>query len=339
MGKVGHDQPVPVSRSSWIALAFVLLISVAILVLVSRYADQRSPLTTDILVLGDSQLSFGAGPVLENFFQNLAQQCGGDIQHPSDLELLRGRRFAMIGTRSTSLQSWIANSGRAWELLCHKDKTWGVNASAWGTVKPPEKRYVQIGEGKYFQFCRPPKTPLQNLFAAGYYRPALVLIFVGGNGSGRLARSRSAAEGDVSRLMDEFPANTGCIFMMTAPVLSNADNEIRRLAQANLQAAFEAHGKRCTFVKGHTPATRSAIEGQVQYFRRDEDGNVKDPHHANKDAAMAFLALRRSALCQALVGQLRASRADRHSKRRSTIKSPIASRARTGLASNGDTLR
>ena len=273
-----------------------------------RRPAYQSPLTSDILVLGDSQLSFGAGPVLRDFFSDLKAQCANAVTEKSDLQLLSKRRFAMIGTRSTSLQSWVTHQGRAWELLCHKDKKWGVNASTWGTVKPPDKRYVQIGEGENFQFCRQPETPLQNLFATGYYRPRLLMIFVGGNGAGRLARRPRAAGQDVKRFVRDLPPGTGCLFMMTAPVLSAEDNAIRGRAQDNLRAAFAAEAKTCSFVDGHTPATRAAIEGQVQYFKRDDAGNVTDPHHANSAAAQKFLAARRGALCRAIVEQLRKSR-------------------------------
>ena len=226
-------------------------------------------------------------------------------QDPLDLGVLKGKRFAMIGTRSTSLQSWTTSRGKAWELLCHKDKRWGVNASTWGLVKPPDRRYVQIGEGANFQFCTPPETPLQNLFATGYYEPELVMIFVGGNGAARLADNSAMAERDVAAFLADLPDKTGCVFMMTAPIFSKSHNAKRVVAQAHLRTAFADHGHRCSFVDGHTPETRAAIEGKAQFFRRREDGTVKDPYHANEDAAGRFLDLRRGPLCRALAKQLR----------------------------------
>lgn len=286
----------------------VVLLAVAIGFLYRELAHQPavpSPRSTEILVLGDSQLSFGAGPFLTTFFGDLPNQCREHVTDPRDVAVLKGKRFAMIGTRSTSLQSWITNSGQAWELLCHKDKRWGVNASAWGTVKLPDKRYVQVGEGANFQFCKLPETPLQNLFATDYYAPELLMIFVGGNGAARLASSPTKAKQDVAAFLADLPHNTGCVFMMTAPVFSQAQNERRLAAQASLSAAFADHGDRCTFVEGHTPETRAAIEGKAQFFRQREDGTVKDPYHANEDAADRFLKLRRKSLCRALAGQLR----------------------------------
>lgn len=288
-----------------VCAAVVLAALVAAIIYRTFTPQPRSTLSTEILVLGDSQLSFGAGPVLSAFFADLANQCRAHVDDPDAVDALAGKRFAMIGTRSTSLQSWTTNTGRAWELLCHKDKRWGVNASTWGTVKPPKKRYVQIGEGAHFQFCATPETPLQNLFATGYYTPELLMVFVGGNGAGRLARDPAQARRDVAAFVADLPRDTGCVFMMTAPVYPKALNDERLVAQANLRAAFAAHGGRCAFVDGHTPATRAAIEGQSQFFRRREDGTVKDPYHANEAAAARFLERRRGPLCRALADQLR----------------------------------
>lgn len=290
----------------FLVCAAVVLAALAAAIIYRSLAPQpRSTLSTEILVLGDSQLSFGAGPVLSAFFGDLPNQCRAHVDVPDAVDVLAGKRFAMIGTRSTSLQSWTTNAGRAWELLCHKDQRWGVNASTWGTVKPLSKRYVQIGEGAHFQFCRTPETPLQNLFATGYYAPALLMIFVGGNGAERLAGDPAMARRDVAALIADLPANTGCVFMMTAPVYPKTLNDQRVVAQANLRAAFARHGGRCAFVDGHTRATRAAIEGQSRFFRRREDGTVKDPYHANEEAAARFLEHRRGPLCRALVDQLR----------------------------------
>ncbi|MEM7777987.1 MAG: SGNH/GDSL hydrolase family protein [Pseudomonadota bacterium] len=287
-----------------LALLVVATITIAA-VLLALHLRRSSYLTTEILVLGDSQLSFGAGPVLSTFFADLPNACRADVARPNDLTLLEGKRFAMIGTRSTSLQSWVQSDGRAWELLCHKDKRWGVNASAWGTVKPAERRYIQVGEGDKFQFCQQPKPPLANLLSDGYYQPQLLMVFVGGNGARRLARSQQAANADVTRFVARLPAHIGCIFMMTAPIYSESHNTTRVVAQANLRAAFATHGRRCAFVDGHTSATRAAIEGQPQFFKRDNEGNVTDPYHADAQAAARFLALRRPALCRALASQFR----------------------------------
>ena len=281
------------------------LAAAVLVVLISFRWWTAVPRSAEILVLGDSQLSFGAGPVLSTFFADLPNQCrreGVDLQ---DVSLVEGKRFSMLGTRSTSLKSWISTEGAAFYALCQKDKVWGVNASTWGEIKPPERRYVQVGEGNDFQFCRQPEVPLRNLFADGYYTPQLLMVFVGGNGAERLAGSTAEAEWDVDQFVANVPKDTACLFMMTAPVFERSQNDVRLAAQANLRAAFARHEGRCTFVEGHTPATRAAIEGQRQFFRQDDKGAVTDPYHANEDAARAFLSLRKRALCWALVRQFR----------------------------------
>ncbi|MEM6498933.1 MAG: hypothetical protein AAF709_19700 [Pseudomonadota bacterium] len=290
-------------RAGMSMLAIVIVVVSAALYFATRKPD---PLTAEILVIGDSQISFGAGPTLSGFFSDLPNQCRDVAKSDQQIALLRKKRFSMIGTRSTSIQSWVTQKGRPWELLCHKDKRWGVNASAWGAVKPEKRRYVQIGEGELFQFCQPDRPPIQNLFAPGYYRPELLMIFVGGNGAGRLARNPNLAQQDVDQFVKDVPSGLGCLFMMTAPVYQTSQNDRRLTAQTNLRTAFSKHKERCSFVDGHTPATRAAIEGQDQYFRRDETGKVKDPYHADKTAGAEFLKLRRKPLCRALIRQFEA---------------------------------
>ncbi len=287
-------------KTGLVLFGVALVAATALWWFITRKPD---PLSAEILVLGDSQLSFGGGPTLSALFSDLPNQCRDITMSTQKTELLEDKRFSMIGTRSTSLQSWISTEGRSWELLCHKDKKWGVNASAWGAVKPEKRRYVQIGEGENFQFCKPGRPPIQHLLAPNYYQPELLIVYVGGNGAERLARHPDRAQKDVDTFIDNLPDHLGCIFMMTAPVYEQSQNDRRMRAQANLRTAFAKHGGRCSFVEGHTPATRAAIEGQAQYFRRDDNGKVKDPYHANKDAGAAFLKLRQADFCSALIDQ------------------------------------
>lgn len=287
--------------------AIILIVTVVAVVFrdLAHRPVPPSPQASEIIVIGDSQLSFGAGPVLSGFFEDLPNQCREHLAGPQQVSPLENKRFGMIGVRSTSLQSWTTRDGRAWELLCQKDKRWGVNASAWGTLKPPDRRYIQVGEGEDFQFCKAGGTPLQQLFATGYYAPELLMVFVGGNGAARLARDPLMAKQDVDAFLQDVPKETSCVFMMTAPVYTRAQNAQRLAAQANLKSAFADHGDRCTFVDGHTPETRASIEGQARFFRRRDDGSVKDPYHANEEAAGLFLKFRKPALCRALSFQLR----------------------------------
>ena len=276
---------------------FSLLLSASL----SSAKDFRS---TDIIVLGDSQLSFGAGPVLKDFFENLPARCASALNDPADIARLDGLRYGMLGTRSTSLQSWVQSSGSAWKQLCRKDKKHGVNASSWGTLRSGKRRFVQVGEGRKFQVCKNGRTPLQALFTQGYYRPKILMFFVGGNGAGRLAGSAKKTQNDVDRLVRSLPADAGCLFMTTVPIFTKKRNRTRVSAQKNLKAAFAKHGDRCTFISGFSKETLRAIEGRSQYFRRRKSGRVKDPFHPDKRATKKFFNLTRPALCRGLAKQL-----------------------------------
>ncbi|MGI9426586.1 MAG: SGNH/GDSL hydrolase family protein [Hyphomicrobiaceae bacterium] len=267
-------------------------------------AGASSYKTTDILVIGDSQLSFGAGPVLETFFRTLPQQCARITNPSAEPDTLTGLSFAMIGARSTSLQSWVTRRTPAWRQLCRKDKTHGVNASTWGTLAQPKMRYVQIGEGARFQFCKRRHTPLQALTSTGGYRPKVIIWFLGGNGAGRLAGSTKSTRSDVDRLVTQLRSDVGCVVMTTVPVYSRRLNRTRLKAQANLKAALAAHGRRCSFVAGFTPATIKLVQGQARYFRRRRSGTVKDPFHPSEAATRKVFALMKPQLCRALVEQL-----------------------------------
>ena len=263
----------------------------------------QSHLKTDILVLGDSQLSFGGGPALKDFLSNLKTRCQSLAGKEPGLNTLEGRNFGMLGTRSTSLQSWVTRGTPAWRQLCRKDKRHGVNASAWGTLKKPKRRYVQVGEGAKYQFCKRSRTPLQALFTKGYYKPRVLMFFIGGNGAGRLAGSRKAAQNDVDRLIKTLPEDVGCVFMLTVPIFTKRRNRTRLRAQRNLKKAFAAHDGRCALVEGFTSKTIASIEGKSRFFRRRRSGAVKDPFHPNETASRRFMALTGAPLCRALINQ------------------------------------
>ena len=260
----------------------------------------RSP---DILVLGDSQLSFGGGPVLSDFFKNFAANCASSVSDKAALSKVAQARWGMLGPRSTSIQSWITRGTPAWKQLCRKDKRFGVNASVWGALKTTKRRFIQVGEGRNFQFCGRGATPLQAMFRPGYYRPDIVMFFIGGNGAGRLARSRKAAKQDVSRFIATLPNGTGCIYMMTVPTFTKKRNRTRLRAQKNLEAAFASHGGRCSFVRSYSQQTLSMIEGKARYFRRRKSGRVKDPFHPDKIATRKFLEANKAQLCRAIVAE------------------------------------
>lgn len=286
----------------------MLALCIAISFQMSQQAQADPMRTPEILVLGDSQLSFGAGPVMLDFFNNIKSRCRGAIPSTSVFGEVGHMRSALIGARSTSLGSWLSKTGAARAKLCKKDAKWGVNASIWGTIrKLPQKSgtvHVQIGEGKQYQFCRRGQTPLEALFANGYYSPRLLVFNLLGNGVWRWAKSYKLAHSDVMRLDDQLPHGVPCLFMTTMPNYEKSRNKLRLKAQKNIEAAFATHKNRCAFVRGLTPQTIAAIQGKNRYFRRRKSGRVKDPFHPNSEATKKFYSLIRENLCQAIASAL-----------------------------------
>ena len=270
-----------------------------------KAAQSKLIKSPEILVLGDSQLSFGSGPVILDFFKNIKSHCGNVVQQPLRLEEIEKKRTTLVGVRSSSLRSWITRRGHAWNAMCRKDKTWGVNASIWGYQQKRKQHYVQIGEGRKYQFCRKGKTPLEAMMAKGYYRPELVMFYLLGNGASRWAGNLRAAKLDIKRMIEQLPSGTQCIYMTTMPNYKKRINKIRLRAQAHLEHAFAAHGKRCTFIRGLTPKILSIVQGQNQYFHRKESGKVKDPFHPSAGAAEKVLALKKTELCHTIADKLR----------------------------------
>ncbi|MEL7048538.1 MAG: SGNH/GDSL hydrolase family protein [Pseudomonadota bacterium] len=267
----------------------------------SPQLSQGKPLTSpDILVLGDSQLSFGAGAELLAFFKTIAERCARSVANGSVLADVQRARITLIGTRSTSLQSWVTTKGAAWRQMCRKDPKWGVNASIWGHLKPAKRTYVQIGEEPHFQFCHRGETPLQALFRREGYEPKLVVFNLLGNGASRWANSPSAAVRDAKALADQLPPSVRCVYMTTMPHYKAKYNRTRLRAQRNIETAFSDQGGRCTFVRGLSPQTIQAVQGNQRFFRTRKSGTVKDPFHPNKAATRKVLALNGPALCRAI---------------------------------------
>lgn len=75
----------------------------------------------EILILGDSQLPFGSGPVFVDFFSDLVSSCQPDAMQRIELQKLEQSRVAAIGVRSTSLPTWLTRSGKAKSALCDVD--------------------------------------------------------------------------------------------------------------------------------------------------------------------------------------------------------------------------
>ena len=258
-------------------------------------ADQpfKSP---DILVLGDSQLSFGAGPAFVSFLTMLDKNCG--TAGADDFSV------GVIGVRSSSLATWAATSTRAKGPICNVDPKWRVNAGAYGSINHSGNQFVQIGQGAPYQFCKKGKSAFEAMFENGYYTPRLVILFFLGNAAERWAGSAQTTRQDVADTMRQIPKDVPCIFMTTAPPYGQKILDLRLDAQANLQKAFASAGKRCTFIPGLNDATIAANLGRKESFRRGKSGRVKDPFHPTEAAATKFLHLSRTTLCKAIISQL-----------------------------------
>ncbi|HMS95870.1 MAG TPA: SGNH/GDSL hydrolase family protein [Tabrizicola sp.] len=248
----------------------------------------------DILVLGDSQLSFGAGVAFVELFGAMRGNCGLD----------RAATVGVIGVRSSTLQSWTSTRQSAKSAICDLDPKWKVNAGVYGTLSQGENPYVQIGQGEQFQLCSPERSPLEAVFHDGYYRPDLVLMFLMGNATDRWAESPEAALQDVRSFLADLPKGQPCIFMTSAPPYGEQTVRQRQKAQDNIEAAFAKAGGQCTFVPGFTEATVAENMGNAANFRRKDSGKVKDPNHPTEAAARKFMALQRDALCKAVAVQL-----------------------------------
>jgi hypothetical protein len=257
-------------------------------------AQAEAPGAPDVLILGDSQLSFGAGKAFVELLDGLKGDCG----------LAPDTTVGVIGVRSSTLQSWTSTGKSAKSAICDVDPKWKVNAGAYGTLSPGENPYVQIGRGGQFQFCSPERSPLEAVFHDGYYQPRLLIMFLMGNATERWAASPEAALQDVRSFIADLPKGQPCIFMTSAPPYGEKSVRQRQKAQDNIEAAFAKDGGRCSFVPGFTEATVKENLGNEANFRRKGSGKVKDPYHPTEAAARKFMGLQRKALCRAIATEL-----------------------------------
>lgn len=281
-----------------------LLTSLMCAFAVTGPAQAEEFVSPEILILGDSQISFGSGPAFLEFFTDIKQHCHPNPQQEQNLKQLGEMRVGVIGVRSTSIGSWIARKGAAKNTICKEDRKWRVNAGTYGFVNTTGNKYVQIGKGREYQFCTPEKSAFEHMFRENYYDPKLLLMSFLGNSAKRWANSPQAAIDDVAEMMRQLPSDTPCIFMTTAPAFSKKIVDLRLKAQKNLMAAFEETGSRCTFVPGATPQTVAANQGNKHYFRLNKRGMVKDPYHPNAAAAKNFFALEMDGICNAIFTQI-----------------------------------
>ncbi len=277
------------------------LLSALLLATPAQAEDFVSP---DIVILGDSQIPFGSGPVFLDFFENIKDHCPPTDAQAQDLKTLGEMNVAVIGVRSTSLHSWTARKGRGKGAICDVDKKWKANAGTFGFINRSSHKYVQIGRGKPYQFCKPGKSAFEAMFAPDYYKPRLLLMSFLGNATKRWGTSREKALEDVQKTMAQIPAGMPCIFMTTAPAYSEKIIKRRLKAQANIKWAFEEAGAECTFIEGATPRTVAANQGNKQYFRLNKSGRVKDPFHPNEKAAKNFFAIEMETICTAIYKEI-----------------------------------
>jgi hypothetical protein len=273
---------------------FAYTLGLALMLMTSAQAQDKFE-NPDVLVLGDSQLSFGAGVAFIEFFKTHGASCG----------LPKSSRIGVIGVRSSQLVAWTAREAAGKKSICDVDPKWKVNAGSFGVVNKTDNKYVQIGQGAAYQFCKAGKSPFQAMFAEGYYKPKLLVMFILGNATERWANSEADALNDVKRTMADLPAGMPCVFMTTAPAYTEAVVRQRKQAQDNVEKAFARVGKRCSFVRGYTDATIGANLGNAANFRRKPDGSVKDPYHPTEESARKFLSLVKNDFCAAIRTQLK----------------------------------
>ncbi|QUJ75200.1 SGNH/GDSL hydrolase family protein [Sulfitobacter albidus] len=250
---------------------------------------------TEILVLGDSQISFGAGGAYTRFFGALGANCAGLPPRYARA------KAAAIGVRSSALHHWTAADGPARGTVCDVDPTFGVNAGAYG-VTSPGRSYVQIGTDPAYPFCPTGRSPLQAVFDAPAHDPDLVVLAFLGNGAARW-QSPATARADWAAARAQLPADVACLVMTTIPAYVPADNRRRAVAQGHLGDAVRASG-RCAFVPGLTDTTLGAFENNPAHFRTDAAGTVTDPRHPTARSAARFFELQTPALCAALARAL-----------------------------------
>jgi hypothetical protein len=273
----------------------IALLTFCVVSLSTTVQAQESFENPDVLVLGDSQLSFGAGVAFVEFFKKYGSSCG----------LPKSASVGVIGVRSSQLVAWTARDAVGKKSICDVDPKWKVNAGSFGVINKTNNKYVQIGQGAAYQFCKPNQSPFQAMFSQGYYNPKLLVMFILGNATERWANSEAEALNDVRRTMKDLPSDLPCVFMTTAPAYTEKVVLQRKQAQDNIEKAFKTVGKSCSFVRGYTDRTIAANLGNPNNFRRKPDGSVKDPYHPTEDSARQFLSLVKDDFCSAIKTQLK----------------------------------
>lgn len=258
----------------------------------------------DILVLGDSQITFGSGPAYLRFFKNLSSYCNPDQKQSEYLEKLGHSTVGVIGVRSSTLSSWTARTNKNKAKVCGVDPKWNINAGAYGIINRTRKEYVQIGRGTQFQFCKKNTSPFEAVFQKENYAPKLLVLSFMGNSAKDWSAHPNIALRDVQKTFRQLPDDLPCIYLTTAPSYTQKSVDIRVKAQENLKKAFVKGDGKCSFVEGISTKTIAANLGNKRHFRRKKSGAVKDPYHPNKRGARKFFSLTKHSICTAVFEQL-----------------------------------
>lgn len=182
----------------------------------------------NILILGDSQIPFGAGPSFLDFFENFVDNCGFKSKIS---DKLGAQSVAVIGVRSTSLGTWTKRTKSGKRPICRVDPKWKINAGTYGTVNRSDNIYVQIGKGDNYQFCMLNKSAFETMFNPEYYDLKLLFLTFLGNSSATWAKDRNAALRDVEAAIAHLPKHIPCVFMTTAPTYRKKTANQRLKAQ------------------------------------------------------------------------------------------------------------
>ncbi len=62
----------------------------------------------------------------------------------------------------------LLRSGKAKDSVCEVDPKWKVAAGIYGDLNQTENKFVQIGQGKEYQFCEPNKSTFEAMFRDKY---------------------------------------------------------------------------------------------------------------------------------------------------------------------------
>jgi hypothetical protein len=269
-------------------------------------AKAKAQAPVDLLVIGDSQISFGSGPAFEAFFADFATHCADADITAQQRMAVSDLKVGMVGVRSTGLTTWLARSNRGKRMMCVRDPDPRglVNASVWGAMQRNQKqRWVQIGDAPGYRYCKQGQSTLRAMLATFPRPPKLIMFHVMATDSFRWTTPKRI-EDDLKRLEADLPDKTACIYFTTAPTYRTSVNARRVRAQAKLAAAISKTGSRCRLINGLTPATRKAFEGNAAFFYRHKSGRVRDPYHPTNAAARVYLKRHAKAVCKAVVSAI-----------------------------------